>query len=137
MRVVIVGCGRVGSRTADMLAHEGHDVTVIDWNESAFRRLAEDFPGKTVRGNAIEQDTLRHASVEGADVFVAATGGDNRNIMTSEIAKELFKVPRVIARIKDPERAQIYRELGLQVECRTISGADSIMDRLEILAPTT
>src|SRR5579862_3613188 len=114
-----------------MLDREGHDVTVIDWEESAFGRLAGDFSGHTVRGNAIEQDTLRQASVDTADVFVAATGGDNRNIMTGEIAKELFKVPKVIARIKDPERAQIYRELGLQVECRTISGAQSILERLD------
>ena len=103
---------------------------IVDWDESAFQRLPETFSGRMVRGNAIEQDTLRNAGAENADVFVAATGGDNRNIMTSEIAKELFRVPKVVARIKDPERAAIYRELGIQVECRTIAGADAILERL-------
>jgi trk system potassium uptake protein TrkA len=133
MNIVIVGCGRVGSRTASLLADDGHDVTVIDWNESAFQRLPAHFPGQTVTGNAIEQDTLRAARASEADVFVAATGGDNRNIMTSQMAHKLFAVPKVIARIKDPERAEIYRELGLQVECRTIAGANAILERLDLL----
>lgn len=132
IRVVIVGCGRVGSLTATKLAEEGHDVTVIDWDNQAFDRLPDRFQGRTVRGNAIEQDTLRHAEVTGANVFVAATGGDNRNLMTSQMAKTMFGVPRVIARIKDPERAQIYQELGLEVDCRTVDGARSILARLSL-----
>jgi len=132
VKVVIVGCGRVGSRTAGLLDREGHSVTIIDWLESAFQRLPEDFGGRIVRGNAIEQDTLRHAHVDQADVFLAATGGDNRNITTSQMARVLFHVPKVIARIKDPERAAIYEEIGLTVECRTIAGADAILDRLGI-----
>jgi len=132
MKIVIVGCGRVGSRTAILLAGDGHEITLIDWNEAAFRRLPGDFKGTTVRGNAIEFDTLRHARVDQADVFLAATGGDNRNIMTSEMAKTMFAVPKVVARIKDPERATVYRELGIEVECRTIAGADAILERLGI-----
>src|SRR5579872_6425101 len=123
MRIIIVGCGRVGSRTAEMLSSDGHEVTVVDWQEGAFTRLGETFTGRTVRGNAIEHDTLRQAGADSADVFVAATGGDNRNIMTSQMAKKMFEVPKVIARIKDPERASVYWELGLEVECRTIAGA--------------
>jgi trk system potassium uptake protein TrkA len=130
MKVVIVGCGRVGSRTAMALSASGHQVTIIDWQDEAFSRLSDEFNGRTVCGNGIEQDTLRQARVDAADVFLAATGGDNRNILSSQIAHEIFKVPKVISRIKDPERASVYRELGLQVECRTISGADAILDRL-------
>jgi trk system potassium uptake protein TrkA len=130
MNVVIVGCGRVGSLTAEMLDKDGHDVTVIDWNERAFSRLPEDFGGRTLMGNAIEQDTLKAAGVDRADAFLAATSGDNRNIMTSEIAQAIFNVPKVIARIKDPVRASIYGELGIQVDCRTLEGAVSILDDL-------
>lgn len=134
MRVVIVGCGRVGSRTAAMLAEAGHHVTVIDWKEQEFQRLPAGFRGATVRGNAIEQDTLRQAHAGEADVFLAATGGDNRNIMTAQIAREIFGVPKVIARIKDPQRAEIYTDLGIEVECRTLAGADAILERLAITA---
>src|SRR5271169_4817347 len=100
-----------------MLDEAGHKVTVIDWNERAFSRLGDGFRGRTVLGNAIEQDTLKAADVESADAFLAATSGDNRNIMTSEVAKSIFGVPKVIARIKDPVRASIYRELGLECDC--------------------
>lgn len=122
----------MGSLTAQKLDQSGHDVTMIDWNESAFRRLPPSFRGRTVRGNAIEQDTLRQAEVKSADVFVAATGGDNRNIMTSQIAQHFFDVPKIIARIKDPERSAVYSELGIEVDCRTTSGASAILDRLAI-----
>jgi trk system potassium uptake protein TrkA len=130
MNVVIVGCGRVGSLTAEMLDDGGHNVTLIDWNERSFSRLRDGFRGRTVLGNAIEQDTLKAAQVEEADAFLAATSGDNRNIMTSEIAKAIFGVPKVIARIKDPVRAAIYSELGLEVDCRTLEGADAILQDL-------
>jgi trk system potassium uptake protein TrkA len=132
MKVVIIGCGRVGSLTAQKLSDAGHEVVVVDWQERAFHRLPPSFRGRAVRGNAIEQDTLRQAEVQSADVFLAATGGDNRNIMTSQVAKRLFDVPKVIARIKDPERAQIYSDLDIEVECRTIAGASAILDRLGI-----
>lgn len=133
MRVVIIGCGRVGAVTAQRLDHDGHSVTIVDQYEYAFSRLPDEFSGRTVVGNAIEQDTLKHADVAHADVFLAATGGDNHNIMTSQIAKTIFGVPKVIARIKDPERAIIYQELGLDVDCRTLVGADTILDRLDLL----
>lgn len=130
MRVVILGCGRVGSRLATMLAGAGHDVTVIDQNPAAFSRLPASFDGQTVLGNAIDQDTLRSGGVPEADVFVATTGGDNRNIMTSQVAKNIFGVQKVMTRIKDPVRSSIYSAMGLEVDCRTTAGAEAILAAL-------
>jgi trk system potassium uptake protein TrkA len=122
-----MGSGRTGSLLACLLARESHDVTVIDWHESAFDRLPDDFPGETVLGNAVDQETLHRAGIDSADVFVAATSGDNRNIMASEIARTVFHVPRVISRVKDPNRAGIFRKLGIEVDCRTTEGAEVIL----------
>jgi trk system potassium uptake protein len=110
-----------------MLADAGHEVTIIDWMPSAFGRLPDDYSGRTVAGNAVDQDTLRRAGIESADVFVSATSGDNRNIMAAEIAQKVFHVPKVIARIKDPSRARIYSQMGIQVDCRTTEGAEIIL----------
>ena len=128
MHVVIMGCGRTGSRLADKLVLAGHEVAIVDWNEDAFNRLPEDFTGDTVLGNGIDQDVLRRAGTDRADVFVAATSGDNRNIMASEIARDIFRVPRVICRVKDPSRARIFGRSGIEVDCRTIEGANIILD---------
>jgi trk system potassium uptake protein TrkA len=122
-----MGSGRTGSRLATMLAHAGHDVAVIDWSEEAFERLPEDFPGETILGNAVDQDVLRRARIRRADVFVAATSGDNRNVMASEIVKTVFHVPRVVCRVKDPIRADIFAEMGIDVDCRTTEGARAIL----------
>lgn len=111
-----------------MLAADDHRVTVIDWNQEAFDRLAEDFPGDTVLGNAIDVDVLREAGADSADAFVAATSGDNRNIMASEIAREVFRVPRVICRVKDPNRAKIFGQMGISIDCRTMEGANAILE---------
>jgi trk/ktr system potassium uptake protein len=128
MRVVIMGSGRTGSRLARMLAEAGHDVCVVDWNEAAFDRLGDDFNGDSVLGNAIDADVLREAGIERADVFVAATSGDNRNIMASEVARHLFQVPRVVCRVKDPNRARIFTQMDIQVDCRTLEGANAILE---------
>ncbi len=130
MRVILMGSGRTGSLLAAKLAAAEHDVTVIDWNQGAFARLPESFPGRTVVGNAVDQDVLRTAGIESADVFVAATSGDNRNIMAGQIALNVFHVPKVISRIKDPIRAEIYGQLGIEVDCRTTEGAQVILDLL-------
>lgn len=122
-----MGSGRTGSRLAGLLSRAGEDVTVIDWDEQALERLPEDFAGQALIGNAIDQDVLREAGIEQADVFVAATSGDNRNIMASEIAKNVYRVPRVVCRVKDPIRADIFRGLGITVDCRTTAGADAIL----------
>ena len=128
MRVVIMGCGRTGARLATMLSDAGHEVTIIDWQDSAFSRLPEDFAGATFVGNAVDQDVLRSAGLDSADAFVAATSGDNRNITASQIAQHAFHVPRVISRIKDPSRAEIFSKLGILVDCRTSEGAKVILD---------
>jgi trk system potassium uptake protein TrkA len=128
MHVVIMGSGRTGSLLAAMLDEAQQEVTIIDWDSDAFDRLPETFAGRTIVGNAVDQDVLREAGVETADAFVAATSGDNRNIMAGEVAKEVFSVPRVILRIKDPNRAAIYTKLGLQVDCRTSEGVSVLLD---------
>lgn len=127
MRVVIMGSGRTGKRLADRLLSTGHDVTLIDWSSRAFDGLPDDFSGETVLGNGLDQDILRQAGIESADVFVAATAGDNRNIMAAQIVQHVFAVSRVITRIKDPIRADFYRSRGIEVDCRTTAGADAVL----------
>ncbi len=130
MRAVIMGCGRVGSTLALMLDAEGHEVSIIDMNSAAFSRLGEHFKGRTILGVGIDADVLREAGIEGADTFIAVTNGDNSNIMSSQIAKVRFKVPRVMARIYDPLRAQMYRDVGIETLCITVLGAGILYDRL-------
>ena len=130
MKIVIMGCGRVGSRLAALLDREGHIVSVIDTNPRQFKRLGEGFSGNTVIGTGIDEDVLRAAGIEGADAFVAVTEGDNRNIMASQVAKEVFGVPEIITRIYDPVRNKIYRSLGLDTVCPTIIITDTIRDDL-------
>ena len=132
MHVIIMGCGHTGSLLAAMLAEAEYDVTVIDWSPAAFARLPDDFPGETVVGNAVDQDVLRRAGIESADAFIAATSGDNRNIMASEIAQQVFHVAKVISRVKDPIRAEIISSLGIQVDCRTIEGMEIILDLIGV-----
>src|ERR671937_1758264 len=126
MKLVIVGCGRVGAMAARALARAGHQVTVIDIKRKAFDRLGTDFPGEMVLGNGIDEDVLRRAGIEEADGFASLTNGDNRNIMAAQIAREIFKVPRVITRIYDPIREDVFRELGLNTVSPTLSGARQI-----------
>ena len=124
VKIVIVGCGRVGSTLARKLVAEGHDVSVVDELVASFARLGEDFGGQMVVGSGIDEEVLRRAGIEAADCFASVTNGDNRNIMAAQIAKEVFKVNRVITRIYDPIRAEVYRELGLETICPTTIGAD-------------
>ena len=126
MKLVIVGCGRVGAMAARALARGGHQVSVIDIKRKAFDRLGTDFPGEMVLGNGIDEDVLRRAGIEEADGFASLTNGDNRNIMAAQIAREIFKVPRVITRIYDPIREDVFRELGLNTVSPTLSGARQI-----------
>jgi trk system potassium uptake protein len=130
MRVVILGCGRVGSTLALMLDSEGHEVSIVDLDASAFRRLGEAFGGRAISGQGINADVLREAGIEKADAFLAVTNGDNSNIMAAQIAKVLFRVPRVMARIYDPLRAEVYREVGVETLCITTLGAGIFHDRL-------
>lgn len=114
MHVVIMGCGRVGSRLATIMDTEGHRVTVVDVAAQAFARLPQTFTGTTILGDGTDEDVQREAGVPGSDVFVAVTQGDNRNIMASQIAKRIFEVEKVVCRIYDPLRQEVFRDLGLQ-----------------------
>jgi trk system potassium uptake protein TrkA len=117
MHLIVVGCGRVGCLLAQQMAAEGHSVAVIDKNPQAFKRLGREFRGQTVLGVGFDRDTLREAGVERADALAAVTNGDNSNYITATVARDVFRVPNVVARIYDPQREAIYRELGI----RTIS----------------
>jgi trk system potassium uptake protein TrkA len=131
VRVVIMGCGRVGAQLAVMLERRGHEVTVLDVNPNAFERLPRDFKGRKLVGNGIDQDVLRRAGIERADAFVACTQGDNRNVMAAQVAKHIFNVPRVVSRIYDPIREEIYRMLGLRTISPTKVGAELLMKAVE------
>jgi trk system potassium uptake protein TrkA len=113
---------------ARALDAQGHDVTVIDEKVKAFDRLGNDFNGNMVVGTGIDESLLRRAGIESADVFASVTNGDNRNIMAAQIAQVIFKVPRVITRIYDPIREEVYRDLGLETVCSTRLIADLMID---------
>ena len=131
MKVVIMGCGRVGATLATMLADDGHEVTVIDIRNEAFRRLPADFKGKRHVGNAIDQDVLARIGLAEADAFIAVTQGDNRNVMATQMAKHIFGVARTLCRIYDPIREEMYRNLGIETISPTIVGATILKDMLD------
>src|SRR5438445_13093116 len=132
LKVMIIGCGGVGSQIAANMDRAGHEVVIVDRDPNAFSRaairgvLTRDFRGDQVVGNGTDVDVLRRAGIEKADGFVAVTEGDNRNIMASQIAKDVYKVPHVVARIYDPERAEAYEKIGLHTICPTNEGARKI-----------
>jgi len=130
MRAVIVGCGRVGATMARALESAGHDVTIIDLVTRAFDRLPAAFRGNAVRGDGTDEDILRRAGAEGADLFLALTEGDNRNIMAAQMALEALGIERVYAKVNDPLRAAAYAELGIGTICRTTMIADAILEAL-------
>jgi trk system potassium uptake protein len=127
MRVIIIGCGRVGARTAAELDSRGDHVTVIDVDQRAFSRLPSTFGGVTVRGSGTDEDILRGAGADLADLLMALTEGDNRNTLGAQLGKHIFGIPRVIAKINDPLRAEAYRTLGLETLCRTVAIADALV----------
>jgi trk system potassium uptake protein TrkA len=130
MRVVIMGCGRVGARVASLLDHSGNAITVIDTDSRAFRRLPAGFGGETVIGTGIDEDVQRKAGIEDADAFIAVTNGDNRNIMAAQVARLIFQVPVVVCRIYDPVREDTYRRLGLTTVCPTTTISAIILDHV-------
>jgi trk system potassium uptake protein TrkA len=127
MRVIIIGCGRVGARTAAELDQRGDSVTVIDIEQRSFVRLPATFGGTTIRGSGADEDVLRGAGAEMTDLLMALTEGDNRNAMAAQLGKHIFGIPRVIAKINDPLRAEAYRSLGLETICRTVLLADALV----------
>jgi trk system potassium uptake protein TrkA len=130
MKYLIVGCGRVGSTLAKLLTAESHEVTVVDENPAAFKRLGSHFTGRVEVGTGIDYDVLRRAGAELCDGFIAVTDGDNRNVMAALIAQRMFAIKKIVARIYDPPRGQLYRELGIETVCPTTIGAKIIRDRL-------
>jgi trk system potassium uptake protein TrkA len=126
VKTVIVGCGRVGATLAEIFDHAGHEVIIVDTSTMAFERLPSTFGGSAVRGDGTDEDVLRRAGAEDADVFLALTEGDNRNVMAAQLAMEALAARRVVAKINDPLRAAAYAELGIGTLCRTTLMADAV-----------
>lgn len=133
VHIVIVGCGRVGSGLAVDLSKEGHSVAVIDRNAKQFRRVGEGFTGSLITGSGFDRGSLEAAGVDRADALAAVTSGDNSNILTARIAREHFRVANVVARIYDPQRAEVYQRLGIA----TVATVTWTIDRVrQWLIPT-
>ncbi len=127
MKVVIIGCGRVGAVLAETLDASGHQVTIVDLLTRSFDRLPSTFAGEAIRGDGTDEDVLRRARAEGADAFLALTEGDNRNIMAAQLAREAFDIGLVYAKVNDPVRAEAYAELGIGTICRTTMLAGAVL----------
>jgi len=130
MRVIVVGCGRVGAALAEAFDATGAEVAVLDTSTRAFDRLSAEFKGQAIRGDGTDEDVLRKAGADGADVLLALTEGDNRNVMASQVALEKLGVGRVVAKINDPVRAAAYAELGVATLCRTTMLTDAVLGYL-------
>lgn len=124
--IIIIGCGRLGSHLGTLLSKERKSVVVIDKEEYAFHRLSEDFSGFMIEADATEKDTLLQAKIDRADVVVTTTNDDNTNIMIAQIAKTIYKVPKVIARLYEPARQKVYEELDIETLCPTTLSAEEL-----------
>jgi trk system potassium uptake protein TrkA len=130
MRIIVIGCGRVGAGLAHTLIQRGHKVSVVDSNPEAFERLGPTFHGKTVEGSGFDRGVLIQASIERADALATVTSSDETNVVTAQLARLVFRVPRVVARLYDPRKAEIYRHLGLQTISQLTWGINRIADLL-------
>ena len=130
MYIIIVGCGRVGSELAKLLSGEGHDVVVIDKAQDALNRLGNTFNGLTMVGNGFDLALLKQVGIEKADAFCAVTDGDNTNLISAQVAKKIFSVPKVLARVYDPQRAHIYAALGLDIISGTMLFSAMLRDKI-------
>jgi trk system potassium uptake protein TrkA len=126
MKVIVMGCGRIGSQVSILFDEQGHDVTVIDHDQNAEDRLPKTFRGRLVKGLGFDRNVLVDAGIEQADAFVAASQSDNANIVAARTARNIFHVPRVVARLYDPRQAEIYERLGLTTISSTVWGAERI-----------
>lgn len=126
MKVIVMGCGRIGSQVSKLMSRQGHDVVVIDHDANAIGRLGSDFKGRVVQGLGFDRQVLVEAGIEQTDAFVAASSSDNANIVAARIARNIFHVPRVVARLYDPGQAEIYQRLGLTTISSTTWGAQRI-----------
>jgi trk system potassium uptake protein TrkA len=130
MKTIIMGCGRVGAEVSRLMSQDGHDVTVIDCDENIRQKLGVEFHGTIVVGVGFDRDVLIRAGIEQADAFAATSDSDNANIVAARIARNIFHVPRVVARLYDPQQAEIYRRLGLSTISSTAWGAERIREVL-------
>jgi trk system potassium uptake protein TrkA len=130
VKIIIMGCGRVGAQLASLLDADGHQITVLDIDAHSFRRLPPSFGGTALVGDGTDEEMLRKAGIAEADAFVAVTQGDNRNVMGAQIAKNIFNVRRVICRIYDPLRKDVYEALGLEAVSPTTVFAQLLRDKL-------
>jgi trk system potassium uptake protein len=128
MKVIVMGCGRVGSQVSLVLSAHGHEVTVIDHDNNAENRLGANFKGRLLRGLGFDKNVLLDAGIEQCDAFAAVSSSDNANIIAARTARSVFKVPRVVARLYDPRRAEIYQRLGLMTISTTTWGAERIFE---------
>ncbi len=131
MKITIMGCGRVGAALAGLLDADGHAVTVLDTDAYAFRRLPPTFGGTALIGSGTDEEALKRAGIQEAEVFIALTQGDNRNIMAVQMAKHLFHVPRVVCRIYDPLRQEVYNTLGIESFSPTTIMARILKEKIE------
>ncbi len=131
MKILIMGCGRVGARLAGLLDVDGHRVTVLDTDSYSFRRLPPDFHGTALVGNGLDQEALKRAGIVETEIFIALTQGDNRNIMASQMATHIFAVQRAICRIYDPLRQEIYASLGIETFSPTTVFAEMLRQKAE------
>ena len=132
---IIVGCGRLGANLANTLSDSGEDVLIIDKNKEAFRKLSPAFGGLTLNGDATDLDVLQEAQISNATAVIAVTNNDNANILVAQIAREMFHIERVIARLYDPEREYVYREFGIDTICPAVLSVkeiDKILSRPDI-----
>ena len=130
MKVIIMGCGRLGAHLSGLLDSDGHQVTILDTNDYSFRRLPPGFSGIALLGDGTDEEVLKKAGIEEADAFVAVTQGDNRNVMAAQIAKHIFDVPKVICRFYDPLRKELYESLGLDTFSPTTIIAQMLQEKL-------
>ncbi len=126
MKVIVMGCGRVGSTVSLLMSRRGHEVTVIDHHDDAKARLGPDFKGTIIHGLGFDREVLLKAGIQTAEAFVSASSSDNANVVAARIARNIFHVPRVVARLYDPRHAEIYQRLGLM----TISSVDMGVRRI-------
>jgi trk system potassium uptake protein len=130
MRIIVIGCGRVGAGLAQTLIQRHHKVTVVDSNPEAFERLGPTFQGQIVEGIGFDREVLIQANIERADGLAAVTSSDEINVVAAQLARQVFRVPRVVARLYDPRQAEIYRHLGLQTISQVSWGVNRIADLL-------
>jgi len=131
MKVIIMGCGRVGAQLAELLDGDGHQVTILDTDAYSFRRLPPTFNGTALLGDGTDEEVLKRAGIEEAEAFVAVTQGDNRNVMATQIARHVFNVPKTICRIYDPLRRELYNTLGIEAFSPTTIFAQMLKEKLE------